>query len=72
MFAQVDDMKTWQNIIQKRNFQEFGISIGFFYQIDKENIISKENKSISKVLVTPMSEHEVRICIRCSNYFKRE
>ncbi len=68
-------MKTWLNIIQKRNFQEFGISIGlsrFFYQIDKENIISKENKSISKVLVTPMSENEVRICIRCSNYFKRE
>ena len=36
-----------------------GISIGlsrFFYQIDKENILENENKSISKVLVVSMDE----------------
>ena len=38
-----------------------GISIGlsrFFYQIDKENILEKENKSIAKVLVTSMDESQ--------------
>lgn len=38
-----------------------GISIGlsrFFYQIDKENILQNENKSISKVLVISMSEEQ--------------
>ena len=36
-----------------------GISIGlsrFFYQLNKENIIKDENKSIAKVLVAPMDE----------------
>ena len=36
-----------------------GISIGlsrFFYQIDKENILENENKSIAKVLVVSMDE----------------
>ena len=36
-----------------------GISIGlsrFFYQLNKENIIQDENKSIAKVLVAPMDE----------------
>lgn len=39
-----------------------GISIGlsrFFYQIDKENILPNENKSIAKVLVAGMSEAEL-------------
>lgn len=39
-----------------------GISIGlsrFFYQIDKENIISNENKSISKVLVVSMENEGI-------------
>ena len=39
-----------------------GISIGlsrFFYQIDKENILENENKSISKVLVVAMEESQI-------------
>lgn len=39
-----------------------GISIGlsrFFYQIDKENILKNENKSISKVLVISMNEEQI-------------
>lgn len=39
-----------------------GISIGlsrFFYQIDKENILENENKSIAKVLVISMDETEI-------------
>ena len=39
-----------------------GISIGlsrFFYQIDKENIIENENKSIAKVLVVSMDESQI-------------
>ena len=39
-----------------------GISIGlsrFFYQIDKENIIENENKSIAKVLVVTMDESQM-------------
>lgn len=38
-----------------------GISIGltrFFYQMKKENILENTNKSISKVLITPMTELE--------------
>ena len=39
-----------------------GISIGlsrFFYQIDKENIIENEDKSITKVLVVSMDESQI-------------
>ena len=39
-----------------------GISIGlsrFFYQIDKENIIENENKSIAKVLVVSMDDSQI-------------
>lgn len=42
-----------------RKLPGVGISIGlsrFFYQIDKENILENENKSISKVLVVSMDE----------------
>ena len=43
-----------------------GISIGlsrFFYQIDKENIIENENKSIAKVLVVSMDENQMEYAI---------
>ena len=43
-----------------------GISIGlsrFFYQIDKENIIENENKSIAKVLVVSMDESQVEYAL---------
>ena len=43
-----------------------GISIGlsrFFYQIDKENILPNENKSISKVLVAGMSQEELEYAL---------
>ena len=43
-----------------------GISIGlsrFFYQIDKENIIENQNKSIAKVLVVSMDESQMGYAI---------
>lgn len=43
-----------------------GISIGlsrFFYQIDKENILENENKSIAKVLVVSMDESQMGYAI---------
>lgn len=43
-----------------------GISIGlsrFFYQIDKENILENENKSISKVLVVSMDEEGIEYAL---------
>ena len=43
-----------------------GISIGlsrFFYQIDKENIIESENKSIAKVLVVSMDDSQIEYAL---------
>ena len=47
-----------------------GISIGlsrFFYQIDKENILENENKSISKVLIVSMSKNEISYALDIAN-----
>ena len=47
-----------------------GISIGlsrFFYQIDKENILENENKSISKVLIVSMSKNEISYALDVAN-----
>ncbi len=49
-----------------RKLPGVGISIGlsrFFYQIDKENILENENKSISKVLVVSMDEKELEYAL---------
>ena len=45
-----------------RKLPGVGISIGltrFFYQMRKENILENTKKSISKVLIAPMSENEM-------------
>lgn len=52
-----------------------GISIGltrFFYQMKKENILKITNKSISKVLVAPMSEEEVEYALEIATALRRE
>lgn len=50
-----------------------GISIGlsrFFYQIDKENILENENKSISKVLVVSMDEAQIGYALDVATYLR--
>ena len=52
-----------------------GISIGltrFFYQMKKENILKTEAKSISKVLVVPMSNSEITYALEVANALRNE
>lgn len=52
-----------------------GISIGltrFFYQMKKENILKQEKRSISKVLVAPMSNEEITYALEIANALRRE
>ena len=52
-----------------------GISIGltrFFYQMKKENILKEQAKSISKVLVAPMSNSEIGYALDVANAIRRE
>ena len=51
-----------------------GISIGlsrFFYQASKEGLINSENKSISKVLVIPMTDN-LEKCMEVASQFRKE
>ena len=51
-----------------------GISIGltrFFYQAQKEGLIKEENKSISKVLVIPMTEN-IEECMEIASKLRKE
>ena len=50
-----------------------GISIGlsrFFYQIEKENILKNENKSIAKVLVVSMDETQTEYAFDTASKFR--
>lgn len=52
-----------------RKLPGVGISIGltrFFYQMKKENILKDMEKSISKILVVPMSENEMAYALEVS------
>lgn len=52
-----------------------GISIGltrFFYQMKKENILEDTKKSISKVLVLPMSEEEIDYALEVASALREE
>ena len=52
-----------------------GISIGltrFFYQMKKENILKQEKRSISKVLVAPMSNEEITYALEVANALRNE
>lgn len=52
-----------------RKLPGVGISIGltrFFYQMKKENILKDMKKSISKILVVPMSENEMKYSLEVS------
>ena len=51
-----------------------GISIGlsrFFYQMKKENILKEVNKSVSKVLIAPMSENEMEYSLEIANLLRK-
>ena len=58
-----------------KNLPGVGISIGltrFFYQMKKENILKQEKRSISKVLVAPMSNEETTYALEIANALRRE
>ena len=69
--------KVWRfstDIIQLKNYQVYGISIGLsrlFYQLNELNLINTNKKSISDILIIPMIEN-LEIPIKLASDLRNE